>query len=245
MKRGRTGNDVETVRTTVKTLKKPKSKTRKATFTSTSTSPFVVPSARRPEVGAIDTLLISPVIPVTAAGSITVLNPCAEGSDTNNRKGREIILRSVEVRGRLYSANPSGAHAGQLARVLLVYDAGPRGTIATTQDIISDVSNTTIGDANPSGFLFNNLNNKGRFKILGEQTFTFGEVGTANIETNEHFLVSMYRKFNLPAAFKDSATGMASILQGAIYLVVLGTNTAASSAFYSFTGSTRVRFIDP
>lgn len=201
----------------------------------------------KPETNAIDTQLgtTAAALQVTAtppAGSLVLINSIAAGDDINNRDGREVMLKSFEVRGIIYEAAGAAAHAASLGRILVVYDNQPNGAAPANIDILSDTAATAISDTNPAGVLFMNLNNRKRFKVLAAEDYSFGTVGASNVETEAAYPVSIYRKCNLPCVFSSSSSGIGAITTGALYVFLVGTTGAAGAGVINFFGRARVRF---
>jgi len=205
-------------------------------------------SAPPPERHAIDVALGTTAAPISAtaspaAGALVLLNGIAAGDDINMRNGREAHLTSVELRGIISNYAAAAATAPSLARVLIVYDNAPNGAQPAIIDILADTASTAHSDTNPAAFNFNNLNNRDRFKILAQETFAFGAIpNAANAEQETSYPVSFYRKINLPQTFKSDAAGIGSITKGALFALIVGSTTAATSTTVAFCGMARVRF---
>jgi len=86
------------------------------------------------------------------------------------------------------------------------------------------------------------LNNRKRFKILGVVEDAWPLVPATNTEKENATHISMYRKLNLSTTFSSSSTGIGAITQGALYLVLVGTQDNATANLVGFQGRCRVRF---
>lgn len=93
----------------------------------------------------------------TTSGTVVVLNFIGEGDDANNRNGRKITTRAIDVKYRYLSTS---ANALSSAQVALVYDATPAASVATYATIF-DTSSASAGIS-----FKNTLNNKDRFKVF-------------------------------------------------------------------------------
>lgn len=93
----------------------------------------------------------------TTSGTVVVLNSIAEGDEYNQRTGRKIVTKDIDIMYRYYSAAANGPGSGQ---VCLVYDRQPDGATP---------SYGTIFDTNNSlnaGLVFRNtIGYAERFKI--------------------------------------------------------------------------------
>lgn len=91
----------------------------------------------------------------TTSGTVVVLNFIGEGDDSNNRNGRKINTRAIDIK---YSYTNTNSQA--TAQVALVYDATPAASVATFGTIF-DVSSAT------AGMCFKDTqDNRQRFKVF-------------------------------------------------------------------------------
>jgi hypothetical protein len=103
------------------------------------------------------------------------LNAIRQGSDVNNREGRQINMKYVEITG---SINPDSNFVHQVnsnlvhenIRMLVVLDnSNNSGTSVPTLSTILDQESTPATITQPT-----NLNYRQRFRILCDKVFTFG-----------------------------------------------------------------------
>jgi len=211
-------------------------------------STFSAPVRSKPEVNAIDTQVGTTAVPINAtaapaAAALVLINAIAAGDDINMRQGRECTLKSVELRGIIANNQVGATTLPSLARVLIVYDSAPNGAQPAIIDILADTASTPHADTNPASYNFNNLNNRGRFKILAAEDFSFGDIpGAANTDQETAYPVSFYRKINLPQVFKSDAAGIGSITKGALFALIVGSTRAVDASHVVFSGAARVRF---
>jgi hypothetical protein len=182
------------------------------------------------ETGYVD--LASASYNCDSTGSIALINTVGQGSSTNQRVGKRIMLKSLQGRGRV--SNNSTAAYNDVA-ILIVYDKRPTGTLPNITDILDTVS--------PSSF--NNDDNSGRFQIL--KRWDLSLIGSA---ANNYTPISQYDiSFFLdlkgkPQEFGSAGTGaIGDIEVGALYIVTLGA-TAAGTTAATYTSGFRTRFID-
>lgn len=164
-------------------------------------------------------------------GSITLLATVAQGASVNQRIGKKIKWKSLQMRG--FAANSSTALFNDCA-MLIVYDRRPTGSLPA----ITDVLNTANSNS------FNNDANSGRFRIL--KRMDVGLVGNSTSLTENYaqscdFFVNLR---GLPCVFKAAGTGaIGDIEEGALYMITVGQNAAGTAAAYINAGF-RTRFVD-
>jgi len=164
-------------------------------------------------------------------GSIQLVATIAQGASVNQRVGKKVVLKSIQVRGGIGSRTTTTVSD---TAWLLVYDKRPTAALPAITDILATNS--------PNAFL--NDANSGRFTILRRWTRTFmGNITTPS--TGREFAdVEEFIKVNKPCVFKAAGTGaMGDIEQGAVYFVTLGDIAAGTAAVQGSLGF-RTRFID-
>lgn len=167
-------------------------------------------------------------------GSVTLLNGVATGTDFTDRIGRKIITRSVAVRGIII---PAAANiGGQKGRLIIVQDNQVNGAAPAVTDVLKT--------ANANAQL--NLNNRDRFRVLVDREFVIGQL--SNIATQSVAgsptigKCKVFKATRIETIFQGTTAAVASIASGAIWMVTIGTQAAGSGL--TFSGTTRVRFID-
>lgn len=163
-----------------------------------------------------------------STGAVTLINGVALGTDIDDRIGRQVMLRSVEMKGYVYPT--AGTGVDQIHRVLLVYDRQCNGVAPAITDILKAVSTTAV----------RNLNNRKRFKILMDKVFPVSASG----EANSIHTYTFYRKLRHPMEFNAGNAGtVADIQNGGLFVVTLGTSAPGATAGGS-NWTTRVRYND-
>lgn len=168
--------------------------------------------------------------PVAASGTVTLLNGIAETDDYTGRDGRQARMKSVHIRG--YSRRADATTDDNLCRVLLVWDNAPNGTIATVAQIMTA----------DSAVSFPLVDNQNRFTILRDWQKAFAAVFTDLVGSPTVGEIDEYVKLDSITQFNGTGATIASIQNGALYMVILG--TAAADAQNMLTLATRVRFED-
>jgi len=185
-------------------------------------------------------------IDVNSTPSISPLCIPTIGADMTNRVGRKICIKSLYVRGYVgvsaaVSAPAAASVAGQVARMILLWDSQPNGSSPAITDILqsSGVSSQI------------NLNNRERFKILADKVYVFDPmqiVFTAGSQiamcNRTIYPVKKYIKLNNEVVFNSTNGGtVADIASGNLVMVWLGSvSTGPSDCIANL--STRVRFTD-
>lgn len=170
-------------------------------------------------------------------GTVTLLNGISQGSDNTNRIGRVMVMKSVHVRGIVSPVDSSTGNT--LARLILVWDSDTDGVAPTVTDILQTANSTS-----PM-----NLNNRGRFTVLANEEFFIGGISTtATMSYAQSPSGAVFDRFvKLPGKgcrTINSGTGatVASIQQGAIWMVTIGDRGANDGG--TFSVYSRVRFTD-
>jgi len=167
-------------------------------------------------------------------GSVTLLNTVAQGASVNQRVGKKVALKSLQIRG--HARNNSTATDNDVA-YLIVYDKRPTGTLPAVTDILVSANSAA----------FNNDANSGRFRIISRWDAALLGNNTAAANLTESFMKSCDTYIplkGLPTVYKAAATGaIGDIEEGALYLVTVGWNVAGTAAA-SLYASTRLRFVD-
>jgi len=169
-----------------------------------------------------------------SAGVVVLLNGVGQGTDYTQRIGRKILLKSILFRFSVVPNTATSSSSGDIVRMMLIYDCQ---TNAATPGI-TDILNLAAFNA-PM-----NLNNRDRFKVLSDKFITMasavytGAALTTGSPSPKQ--VKVFKKMNMEQIFGGTASSVGSINTGAIFLIVISLNNAASTYLYD----SRVRFID-
>jgi len=148
-------------------------------------------------------------------GAIQLLNGIARGDDINERIGRQVILKSIEMHVVNYVTPTTGID--QTQRILVVYDSQTNATALTILQVLNFV--TTIS--------LKNLENRKRFSILLDKLINLNASG----ESGSKVCWKWYKKLNHETTFNngDAAT-VADITTGSLYLISIGSEAAGATA---------------
>lgn len=174
----------------------------------------------------------------TTTGSVTLINGIATGTDYNNRLGRKVEFTSVHVKGYVYPEDTTVVES--FARLMVVWDSDVDGVAPTITDIL----------AQSSSISFNNLNNRNRFRVLINEEFAIGAVqstisATVGSTTGSPTVYPIDRFVKLPSLVQiaqGTTNTVASIQEGALWMVVIGNNGASNGSIFQV--ATRCRFTD-
>lgn len=155
---------------------------------------------------------------LTSGGAVYLLNGVATGTDNTGRIGRKTNLVNVRVRGYIQNSNVS-IGSGSL---LLVYDREPNGSLPTVGTIVNQAVAT--GNA-----WLPNPDQRDRFTILRTWDFVSNSTSTCGDKEAGGFVVfDLFAKLqNLETQYTGTTNAIASLANGAVYLVHVG-NTGAS-----------------
>lgn len=183
----------------------------------------------------------------TGAGSVTSIFDLAAGAGPDDRIGRKVTVRSIQMHWGLRNEAVS-TNNPQLnpVRTMIVYDKQSNGTVASYSDIMADQLGTE-----DEPWSFRNLDNKDRFVILYDSfaATTAGEgktrdsvrvnysTGAGGITDAEIYFGKVYRTMELPVVYSGDLADVP--LSGAIYVVCCGKGSPGKEKFL-----TRVRYVD-
>jgi len=182
------------------------------------------------ETGFVDLAPATYVCDTT--GSITLICTVPQGASVNQRVGKKIMWKSIQVRGGV-SVNTTATLND--VSIIFVYDRRPTGALPAITDVL------VTADANA----FNNDANSGRFKILRRIDMVLTGNSTTPATGNETKDVTEYITMKgLPSVFKAAGTGaIGDIEEGALYMITVGSKVAGTTAA-AFSAGIRTRFVD-
>lgn len=161
-------------------------------------------------------------------GAVTLVNGCARGDDINERTGRKITMRSIQLKFEAVVTATTGID--NTCRVMLVYDKQTNGAAPTIANILAT--------SNPAAL--RNLENRSRFVCLFDRFFHLNDADESGSRRSFQF----YRKCRLPVTFNNGDAGtVADITTGSLYLLTLGSVVAGNTAG-QISGYCRVRYED-
>lgn len=167
-------------------------------------------------------------------GTVTLLNGIAVGDDNTTRDGRQVVIKSVQVRGKLVPVD--AATNPVKARIIIFWD---NATVAGTPTIAAVLSAATANS-------FPLVNNQNRFTILVDRSYVIGGFDTTATQTYAMCPtvqdVEIYKPIGSITQYNGTGATDASIANGGLYMITIGDQAAGVGG--SFTLATRVRFTD-
>lgn len=165
---------------------------------------------------------------VDSGGRLVLLNGCTRGGDINQREGRQINIRSVELHAK--ASVTDGTGIDQVQRYMIVYDLQTNGAAPTVGQILT------------SGVVqaMRKLDNRQRFRILWDERVQLN----ASAEPGSQKVLSFYRRLFLRTTFNEGDTGNVSdIATGSLYFICFSDRPAGGTAG-SCACTVRVRFTE-
>lgn len=163
-----------------------------------------------------------------STGQILLLNGIARGDDIDQRTGRQVILKSIELHATNKVTDTTGL--SQTHRVLLVFDSQANATALTIAQVLSETSEIGL----------KNLENRERFQILLDKAIDLSVFGQQQSKDTWKY----YKKLNHKVTFNNGDAGtVADIVTGSLYLIVIGSQALGVTAGTMYV-TTRIRFTD-
>jgi len=179
---------------------------------------------------------------VVSGGSITdSINKIPQGVTEINRIGRKCTIRSINWRFNIVLPevnNVATPNNGEIFRMMMYVDKQTNGATATVVNILQTADYQS----------FNNLSNKGRFRILMDRTYSINYKTLASkfdADTFSSALVeihgTMFKKIALPIEFdnSDSDGRLSTIRTNNIGVLLI-----SRSGIVGFFSQIRLRFSD-
>ncbi|MFQ0997900.1 hypothetical protein [Gilliamella sp. CG33] len=175
---------------------------------------------------------------IVAAGAITnSINLIAQGVTESTRVGRKCCIRSINWRYNFFlteivaQATPAPA---DILRIILYLDKQANGATATVTNILKTADFQS----------FNNLANKGRFRILMDRTHVLNYAAAIGVTASSdwpevEYAGSFYKRCSIPIEF-DSTAGAITEIRSNNLGVLLITRAGVAGLNSKF----RLRFSD-
>ncbi len=211
---------------------------RKRTRLEEAVAAAVAVASPRPELKFHDLSVDEGNVPSAGAIAAASVLEIPEGTGESERVGRKITVKQIGWRfHQTIEASTSSGTTSNVFRVMLYWDKQTNGATATVTDILSTANYQS----------FNNLNNRGRFRILMDRTYGLNAHAGGGNGTSEdygEFLVedTFFKKVNIPIEYTDDApTGaIATMTSNNIGVLVI----CKSNLLVAFESFMRIRYID-
>jgi len=175
---------------------------------------------------------------VAAAGDVhSTLSTVATGNTENTRVGRKIMIKKIMLRYRIdLSAQDAGAAppAPDQIKIILYCDRQCNGATIAVTDLLEEANYQS----------FNNLANKGRFRLLGVRKHTLNYVGigadSSTSTTNQVFKHGQIMlNVSIPIEYNGTDGTIDEQTSNNIGLLLISANGGIN-----LTGKARIRFLD-
>jgi len=165
----------------------------------------------------------TPLVVSITTPRVIPLNVCSEGTDPDDRIGRQAKFLSVTIR---LTVSDNATRAG--FRLMLVLDKQPNGVLATAANLLSDSVN------DPENSLLN-LNNNKRFKLL----HSWWTLLDNNVKLQQHH--KHFRKLGFSTRYNGAATGIGTLTTNALLLFMVSNVATINTLPVDY--HIRVRFV--
>lgn len=163
-----------------------------------------------------------------STGSIYLLNGIAQGDDTDDRTGKQISIKSIQLSLNIKNTTVNKAYG----RLVIVLDRYVNGSLFNISDLYDTASITFNNGA------LRNLNNKTRFKILMDRKYRLSSLENDNQQTM--VFINKYIKTSIITNYMGTTDGVASINTGGIYILWADSETTGTL----LDGVVRLKYTD-
>jgi len=189
----------------------------------------------RGELKAVDLWSGSAVVGDHTAPTVQLINGVARGDDINERIGRQITMRSVQVSAVLVPNVTQASQVPSCVRMMIVYDRQANAAAPTLASVLvmHNVTSAIVG--------IRNLEFRERFQVIKDDIISLpGSSSTAYQDGPRIWKV--YLPVNLVTTFNSGDAGdIADIATGSLYLFMFS-NVSAGQPYCAWTS--RVRYAD-
>lgn len=171
-------------------------------------------------------------------GTVALINGCVPGTGENQRFGRRMIMKSVEIRLGQFTVASSSASQTEQLRVLLVYDRQSNGAAPAWADVIQSMD--AASTATSLAWSFPNVSNKQRFAILRDWLWKPNPIANTSVNqvAQDAPQASMNRDIHeyvklkgLETQFNTGTAGtVADITSGGLFIMSQGTAAAGANS---------------
>lgn len=173
-----------------------------------------------------------------ANANFSLLNGTAQGDGVDERQGRQINLKSIQIKGTIqpYHGATVPVKENVKARMVVVLDKQANGVAPTWNAVFKSNTSQSLP----------NLDNRYRFSILYDRTFPISYVqnsaGQITASTPRDWNVNFYKKLNMKTTYKGTDASIASVATNALYLVLVVDDPTISVP--ECTVARRIRYTD-
>lgn len=182
------------------------------------------------------------VDPTALPGATLCLSSPAIGDGGQDREGRKILMKSIQVKGRVILGGAEGQAspaAPQNIFVALVHDSQTNGAQLNSEDVFSNLSAVVGGNSVP----LRNMNYSDRFKVLRSACFEFNNDSLSHFATDSFSYNGISREFewfvplNMRVNFSGTTGVVGSVVDNSLHMIAF-CNVAGPTITYN----ARMRF---
>ncbi len=187
---------------------------------------------RNKESGFVDLALTT--LALNTTGTIILIATVPQGASTNERIGKKIMWKSMQIRGTVSADTATLTARGAW---MVVYDNRPDGSLPAVTDVLVTANSDS----------FTNDANSGRFRILKRMDYAMNGNSATAAQNTSSTIFSVNEFLSLRSAkaeFMAAGTGaIGDISVGALYLIGVGNQAAGTGDGNAFVG-VRTRYVD-
>lgn len=173
------------------------------------------------------------------AGTVTLLNGIAQGPDYDERNGRVVKLKDLQLRWFYkYGGGPAASAEALTLSVFIIEDKRPASVNPNITEIFQE----------DHPLSYSNVNHAGRFRTLYKSTVLVGPTNGGQGNPNYGGIPwdDVYRKLGVRCRFDNTGGSLVDLGDRAIYLVTLCSfhDGAAPAEPHYVQARTRLKFTD-
>lgn len=166
---------------------------------------------------------------VPATGQVALI---PQGDTESTRDGRKATIQSIQIRGYINYPPGAAATASDTAHLYVVLDTQANGAAAACTDVFTSTSLATA---------MLNLNNSGRFRILGKIVKTMeAQAGVTTAYNSSLRQIEFFKTCNIDMDWSNTDGAITGIRSNNIFLIAGSTGV---DDVMTFTGTCRLRFV--
>lgn len=168
-----------------------------------------------------------------ASGTVTLLNGIAEGDDSSQRTGRQLVLGAITYKGSAAPQVTAGGNFAGATRLIIFYDKQTNGALPAVTDVL-----TTADCWSPY-----QINNRDRFVILCDEIQECNRLSTS-FTSNSSVLFRGHKKLNMKTTYNTTTGVIGAVTTGGLFSLVISSDISGAALTASDTYNFRVMFTD-
>lgn len=177
--------------------------------------------------------------------TVLTLSAPAQGDGEQNREGRKILVKSVQINGTIHvekQADQTAGDNGVTVFVALVQDMQTNGAQLNSEDVFTNPIGVNVVGADP----LRNMQYTSRFRVLATRriniypppmTYDGTNIEQAGVQRPFH----IFKKLSMPVGFTTTASaGYSGVVDNSLHVIAYASNTTMSP---SISYNARIRFV--